>query len=166
VLSILGASLVVSLAAQVAEAELSVWGWTLAAVPSLGAFALAKIVLTRPGASETATATKTVPATTETSTKPKTKPKTKTKPETKPEPRRAPGTETETGRAGGRDRGREDEGDLVAAARDVAGELAAAGARVTRDRLVSGLRARGHRCGTKRAGELLELLRTPHLVAA
>ncbi|MFI7545594.1 DUF2637 domain-containing protein [Actinoplanes sp. NPDC049599] len=37
-----------SLAAQVAEAEASVWGWTVAAVPSLAFLALVKVVLSTP----------------------------------------------------------------------------------------------------------------------
>jgi Protein of unknown function (DUF2637) len=154
VLVVLGASLVLSMAAQVAEAEPSPWGWTLAAVPSLGAFALAKIVLTRPAAPETSTRPRPVPASTETAAKPRTKPRTKTGTETKtgtvPVQRTVPGTET----------------DLEAAALAVADELADSGTKVTRDRLVSGLRERGHKCGTKRAGELLEMVRTPALVPA
>ncbi|ATO18116.1 hypothetical protein CO540_27400 [Micromonospora sp. WMMA2032] len=43
--SLLVAFALLSLAAQVAEAESSVWGWTVAAVPSLAFLALVKVVL-------------------------------------------------------------------------------------------------------------------------
>ncbi|GLZ60124.1 hypothetical protein Misp05_37000 [Micromonospora sp. NBRC 107095] len=43
--SLLVAFALLSLAAQVAEAEPSVWGWTVAAVPSLAFLALVKVVL-------------------------------------------------------------------------------------------------------------------------
>ncbi|MDQ7910769.1 DUF2637 domain-containing protein [Phytohabitans sp. ZYX-F-186] len=43
---------------------------------------------------------------------------------------------------------------LILAARTVAGEMAAAGRRVTRDALAAELRARGHRVATTRAGRL------------
>ncbi|MBM7084314.1 DUF2637 domain-containing protein [Micromonospora humidisoli] len=43
--SLLVAFALLSLAAQVAEAEPSVWGWTVAAVPSLAFLALFKVVL-------------------------------------------------------------------------------------------------------------------------
>ncbi|MEV1109383.1 DUF2637 domain-containing protein [Micromonospora sp. NPDC049751] len=43
--SLLVAFALLSLAAQVAEAEPSMWGWTVAAVPSLAFLALVKIVL-------------------------------------------------------------------------------------------------------------------------
>ncbi|RGC70863.1 hypothetical protein C5N14_01845 [Micromonospora sp. MW-13] len=45
VASLLVAFALLSLAAQVAEAEPSVWGWTVAAVPSLAFLALVKVVL-------------------------------------------------------------------------------------------------------------------------
>jgi len=43
--ALLGAFASLSLAAQVAEAERSVWGWIVAAVPSLAFLALVKVVL-------------------------------------------------------------------------------------------------------------------------
>ena len=49
VLGVLLAAVGVSLAAQVAEAERSVWGWTVAALPALGLLAVVKIVLSRTG---------------------------------------------------------------------------------------------------------------------
>ncbi|MDI5942254.1 MULTISPECIES: DUF2637 domain-containing protein [unclassified Micromonospora] len=45
VASLLVAFALLSLAAQVAEAEPSIWGWTVAAVPSLAFLALVKVVL-------------------------------------------------------------------------------------------------------------------------
>lgn len=45
--TVLAAAVAVSLAAQVAEAERSVWGWTVAALPALGFLAVVKIVLSR-----------------------------------------------------------------------------------------------------------------------
>ncbi|MDG4814676.1 DUF2637 domain-containing protein [Micromonospora sp. WMMD956] len=45
VASLLVAFALLSLAAQVAEAEPSVWGWTMAAVPSLAFLALVKVIL-------------------------------------------------------------------------------------------------------------------------
>jgi hypothetical protein len=47
VLAALVVAVVLSLAAQVAEAERSVWGWVLAAVPALGFLVLVKIALGR-----------------------------------------------------------------------------------------------------------------------
>jgi hypothetical protein len=44
----LGIAVVLSLAAQVAEAEHSVWGWIVAALPAAAFLALVKIVLSRP----------------------------------------------------------------------------------------------------------------------
>jgi hypothetical protein len=49
VLGVLLAAVGVSLAAQVAEAERSVWGWTVAALPAFGLLAVVKIVLSRTG---------------------------------------------------------------------------------------------------------------------
>jgi hypothetical protein len=51
VLGVLLAAAGVSLAAQVAEAEPSIWGWTVAALPALGLLAVVKIVLSRTGTS-------------------------------------------------------------------------------------------------------------------
>jgi hypothetical protein len=50
VLAALVVAVVLSLAAQVAEAERSVWGWVLAAVPAVGFLVLAKIALGRTAA--------------------------------------------------------------------------------------------------------------------
>lgn len=47
VYAVLCAAALVSLAAQVAEAEPSVWGWIVAALPALGFLAVVKIVLSR-----------------------------------------------------------------------------------------------------------------------
>jgi len=47
VLAVLIAAVALSLAAQVAEAQPSPWGWTVAALPALGFLALVKIVLGR-----------------------------------------------------------------------------------------------------------------------
>lgn len=47
VYAVLCAAALVSLAAQVAEAESSVWGWIVAALPALGFLAVVKIVLSR-----------------------------------------------------------------------------------------------------------------------
>src|SRR5690606_19517665 len=44
----LAVAVVLSLAAQVADAEPTVWGWIVAALPAAGFLALVKIVLSRP----------------------------------------------------------------------------------------------------------------------
>ncbi|MEU8374491.1 DUF2637 domain-containing protein [Micromonospora sp. NPDC048894] len=54
--SLLVAFALLSLAAQVAEAEPSVWGWTVAAVPSLAFLALVKVVLSNAPATPPAAA--------------------------------------------------------------------------------------------------------------
>ncbi|MFG1889782.1 DUF2637 domain-containing protein [Micromonospora sp. NPDC049051] len=54
VASLLVAFALLSLAAQVAEAEPSVWGWIVAAVPSLAFLALVKVVLSNAPATPTA----------------------------------------------------------------------------------------------------------------
>jgi hypothetical protein len=51
VLGVLLTAIGISLAAQVAEAEPSIWGWTVAALPALGLLAVVKIVLSRTTAS-------------------------------------------------------------------------------------------------------------------
>ncbi|WP_194822075.1 DUF2637 domain-containing protein [Micromonospora sp. S-DT3-3-22] len=60
--SLLVAFALLSLAAQVAEAEPSVWGWTVAAVPSLAFLALVKVVLSNAPATSPAPAPAQPPA--------------------------------------------------------------------------------------------------------
>jgi hypothetical protein len=67
-----------SLAAQVAEAEPSVWGWTVAAVPSLAFLALVKVVLSAAPPADPPAAIDTPAAAPETRADPE--------PETRPEP--------------------------------------------------------------------------------
>lgn len=60
--ALLVAFALLSLAAQVAEAEASAWGWIVAAVPSLAFLALVKVVLSSASASPEPTAAEKKPA--------------------------------------------------------------------------------------------------------
>lgn len=62
VLTVLLTAIGVSLAAQVAQAHPSVWGWTVAALPALGLLAVVKIVLSRTTTTEDHATTASRPA--------------------------------------------------------------------------------------------------------
>lgn len=74
----LGATVALSLAVQVAEAEASVWGWIVAAIPAVAFLVLVKLLVSTPAAArETATTARTentVPAVTATHPEPDTSP--------------------------------------------------------------------------------------------
>lgn len=153
-MAVLIAAVGLSLAAQVAEAERSLWGWVLAAWPAVAFLAITKIVLGRapvvpvvedqpapvPAARDvpvqrTAPVSNAVPTVDEPAVavpvvEPVPVPVTPFRPVIVPD------------------------ADLVQAARTVADELADSGRRVTRDALAAGLRDRGHRVSTGRATEL------------
>ena len=154
-----------SLAAQVAEAPPSPSGWLLAAVPSLGAAAVIKLVLSVPAGRRDTAAADRVPARTVDRTAGPV-PATAAVPVTGPPTAR-------TGRTGRTEAvGAPAESDPAAAAvvpvdladllllgRAVAAELAHTGRPLTRTALLAGVRARGRRISTDRATELLRRLR-------
>jgi hypothetical protein len=175
VVTVLVAAVALSLAAQVAGAEWSVWGWLMAAVPACGFLVLAKIALGRSPAALVPTVLaedQPVPVS----------------PVQADEPRRgAPsaaaagppipcpvlaedrlvlgedqdGTDEDQGRPydpGGPLPAR-NAAALMAAGRAVAADLHAAGTALTRAALVQGLRDRDVRVSTTRASELLRQLR-------
>ena len=154
-----------SLAAQVAEAPPSPSGWLLAAVPSLGAAAVVKLVLSVPAARRDTAAADRVPARTADRTAGPV-------PATAAVPVPVTGPPTartgRTGRTGAVRAPAEsdpaavvpvDPADLLLLGRAVAAELAHAGRPLTRSALLAGVRARGRRISTDRATELLRRLR-------
>ena len=171
VVAVLVVAVVLSLAAQVAQAERSAWGWTMAAVPALGFLVLAKIALGRTGGPPVPT----VPAADLEAAERR----------VEEAHRRVRAAELEAARlvavlaerdqqdrSGDRpeDRGdrspeREDRqpaadpDPLLPAAREVAAALAAAGRPLSRSVLVTELRARGAGVGTGRASALLAAVR-------
>lgn len=164
VAAVLVAAVVLSLSAQVAQAERSAWGWTMAAVPALGFLVLAKIALSRTGGP----AVPTVPAADLEAAEQR----------AADAAGRAVRAEVEAARLAavlavrdqedqGEDRSPDEEHQedwaepdpLLPVAREVAAELAAAGRPLSRSALAAGLRARQEGVATGRASALLAAVR-------
>jgi hypothetical protein len=150
-----------SLAAQVAEAPPSPSGWLLAAVPSLGAAAVIKLVLSVPARRDTVAADRVPARTADRTAGPVTA--TAAVPVTGPPTARTGRTEAVRAPAESDPAAAAvvpvDLADLLLLGRAVAAELAHAGRPLTRTALIDGLRGRGRRISTDRAGELLRRLR-------
>jgi len=148
VLVVLAAAVGLSLAAQVAEAEPSVWGWTMAALPAVGFLCLVKIALGRTVAHGPSPQVATAPVAVEGGASAAAVPAESAAAAAVPdgdEPSPPAGTEVVDG--------------LLLVGQAVAGELAASARALTRDALAEGVRARGHAISTARASELLRQLR-------
>jgi hypothetical protein len=128
---VLVTAVALQLAAQVAQAPRSFWGWTMAALPAIGFLVLAKTSITRSDGGHDPIA---VSATQEPRLLPP-----------------APTTAMPTSRP--------PDNVLRVAARAVANDLARQNVALTRSSLSAGLRARGHRVGTDRATALLANVR-------
>ncbi len=140
VLVVLAVAVGLSLAAQVAEAERSVWGWTMAALPAVGFLCLVKIAFGRTTADGPSPHVEPVPSA-----------------------ESAEGSAPAVPAAAAEDgpslpSGTEVDG-LLLVGQAVAGELAASGRALSRDALAEGVPARGHAISTARASELLRQLR-------
>ncbi|WP_143448855.1 DUF2637 domain-containing protein [Kineosporia sp. A_224] len=148
---------VLQLAAQVAEAERSVWGVVLAAVPAVTFLVLVKLAMSRGGDVAAPAVSAAVSPAAERSPARAVRPPAPTAPAASPVPQPVPTgpTGVPTG-----ERPRPDVGDLLLPGQAIAADLARTGERLTRARLVDELRARGHSCSTARAGALLEALRS------
>ena len=157
-LCVLVSAVALQLAAQVAQAPVTFWGWTMAALPAVGFLLLVKVAMTRTvavpwPAGETATPATVVP-----------------EPDDEPTPAAAPTPQlpsldkrgsadpTSTAPRGASGPGIQDA--LLDAGRHVAADLDRRDVRLSRASLAVGLRDRGVRVGTGRAGELLAALRT------
>jgi len=151
---VLVAAVVLQLAAQVAQEPVTFWGWTMAALPAVGFLLLVKIAMTRTVAVPSARGETPAAATSLV-----------LEPDDAPVPAPAPAgsaghgaaepNNSPTGSASGAGL-RES---LLEAGRQVAADLADHDARLSRASLTAGLRGRGVRVGTERAGELLATLR-------
>lgn len=147
-LCVLVAAVVLQLAAQVAQAPVTFWGWTMAALPAVGFLLLVKVAMTR-----TAAVLVPSPAPVDDLSP--------VEPVAAPVADRAgdvaPVRADEAASTGA---GEGTSGDLLATGRSVAEDLARHDARLTRATLIAGLRGRGVRVGTDRASQLLTALRT------
>ena len=162
-LCVLVAAVALQLAAQVAQAPLTFWGWTMAALPAVGFLLLVKVAMTRAGATPAALRKPETPKATVTPQAGAT-PAVVVAPEAtalSPEPRLAgstgqrSGADTPTPSSGS---GEVMDDTLLATGRQVAADLDRHGARLSRASLAAGLRGQGVRVGTARAGELLATL--------
>jgi hypothetical protein len=148
---VLGAAVVLQLSAQVAQAQRTFWGWTMAALPAIGFLILAKAAITRdqvPAEAGRYTSGAAAPVMGPTITG-----------DGHPRPQRS------TPRDGAQRKGRRaavpDE-IVVLASHEVAASLAGAGVPLTRAALAMGLRDRGIAVGTSRvSAALAELRREP-----
>ena len=155
-LCVLVAAVVLQLAAQVAQAPVTFWGWTMAALPAVGFLLLVKVAMTR-----TAAVAVSIPIPT---------PADEPRPVEPLAPVVAERTDdvppARVNEAPPDGRGEGTGGNLLATGRSVAQDLARHDARLTRATLMAGLRGRGIRVGTDRAGQLLAELRVEHDTAA
>lgn len=150
-LCVLVAAVALQLAAQVAQAPMTFWGWTMAALPAVGFLLLVKVAMSRTAAVPTAS-----PAASSSS------PVGRPVVDAATPLAHAPGADgdTPTGHAvASTGAGAQADDHLLSAGRAVAADLARHESRLTRASLMAGLRGRGLRIGTARAGELLAALR-------
>ena len=150
---VLVAAVTLQLAAQVAQAPRTFWGWTMAALPAVGFLVLAKVAMTRsvivPDDLRMAVAVS---------------PRSDTEPSDHLFDRQGSSGSSGPERARGtvpRAAVRSDttlDSNLLTAGRQVASALARVEVGLTRATLAGGLRERGVRVGTGRAGELLAVL--------
>jgi hypothetical protein len=146
--AVLGAAVVLQLSAQVAQAQRTFWGWTMAALPAVGFLVLAKAAITRDHASaesDDPSPARMVPA----------MPPAKLDNDAPPLPRVTPARQSRTPSS----RATLSDEALVIASQEVATALAAAGVSLTRAALAKGLRERGIAVGTSRISATLAQLR-------
>ena len=137
--TVLVTAVALQLAAQVAQAPRTFWGWTMAALPAVGFLVLAKTAI---GRSAPDPEVRRAPAVDRPALSPA----------ALPESHPVPGPKVVDRPSPGHDR-------LLTTARLVAQDLAHQGVGLTRAALVGGLRSRGVKVGTGRAGQLLATLR-------
>ena len=175
--TVLVAAVALQLSAQVAQAPLTFWGWTMAALPAVGFLLLAKVAMNRaPGtAQELAQATApTWPAAQRppTERRPTERPVRPSRVAPEPPADVASGQSAGAGQAGGLTGGgnaaRTDviNEALLTAGREVAAALSRDHVPLTRASLSRGLRDSGVPVGTGRAGQLLAVLRSEQAAAA
>lgn len=155
-LCVLVAAVVLQLAAQVAQAPVTFWGWTMAALPAVGFLLLVKVAMTRTAAlpAVSSAVPDAPPAVAPMEGAPVEAPRSVAR---EGDAIPSPGAAATTTGTGTRT-----DSELLCAGRDVAADLARHDATLTRASLVAGLRGRGLRVGTGRAGELLATLRAEH----
>lgn len=136
---VLVTAVALQLAAQVAQAPRTFWGWTMAALPAVGFLVLAKTAIGRSAPDREARRTPAADQAAPSST-------------ALPQPHSTPETATGDRPAPGPDH-------LLSAARLVAQDLAHQRVSLTRASLLGGLRSRGVKVGTSRASQLLAALR-------
>ncbi len=164
-LAVLVAAVVLQLAAQVAQAPPTFWGWTMAALPAVGFLLLVKVAMSRTGHSSSSQRDQ------ETPHAPATRGASAVSPAAvAPVAQLASVHEVRpaasTGQGAGADAPTPSSAHaeitadrLLSTGRQVAADLDRNGARLTRASLAAGLRGQGVRVGTARAGELLASLR-------
>jgi len=157
--AVLGCAVVLSLAAQVVEAEPSPIGRIAAAVPALGFLVMVKIALGYTGPATHGRGGLVAPDHTETAVDPSSRGPEPAEPGSAHRTSR-PSTVTHGGRALDTRRDRGPSADpLLPAAHQVRDDLAARGRPLTRETLAEALRAAGHTVSNVRASELLKTLR-------
>lgn len=151
---VLVATVVLQLAAQVAQAPRSFWGWTMAALPAIGFLLLVKVAISRGGADEYAGSAD--PAVVEPGRQYWPSAPAQAEPV---EARETPSISFDRP-VGAGDASPAIKPGLLTAGREVAQELAGRQVPLTRASMARALRARGVAVGTARAGELVAALRT------
>jgi uncharacterized protein DUF2637 len=146
---VLGCAVVLSLAAQVVEAEPSPIGWTAAAIPALGFLVMVKVALSHTGGPSAATLDD-PPVRTEPADAPAVRGAADPLQRSAPDRRRSRGPSTEG----------EDLQTVLPAARAIRDHLAVNGEPLTRGALARHLRAGGNSVSNSKASALLKTLRS------
>lgn len=161
-LCVLVAAVVLQLAAQVAQAPVTFWGWTMAALPAVGFLLLVKVAMTRTAALPALSGVLTPLS----SVAQMVQDPVEVSAAVAREVEAVEITSAADAAASVPGGGARTDSDLLCAGRAVAADLARHDASLTRASLVAGLRGRGLRVGTGRAGGLLATLRAEHERAA